>query len=679
MYEKSICNRDEFYSEQAKKLLTWDTMFEQVTYENFDTCEFKWFIGGKLNACYNALDRHVKTNPKKIALIYDGNDGEKMTYTYQELLTNVLKVANLLKSKNLKMNDCVTIYMPVVPETFFVALACSRLGLIHNFVFGGFSSSSLAWRIEDSKSTFLITVDQIRRGDMKINFLENALEAAKEINEPIDILVFSMNSTKVCQNENVIYYHNECLSDAFLPCVPVDSEYPLFYMYTSGSTGKPKGIVHTTGGYLLSTLLSTKYIFDFSENDVFFCTADMGWLAAGSHSLYGPLCLGGTTIVFGGTPVYPDYFRLFKIINDYGCTHLYTAPTVIRILLRHFKNMLCQGNQDYSEESIKSKYPMKNLKIIGSVGEPLNYVAYQWYKTYFNNLPIIDTYWQTESGAVMLCPMLGTSEKPMSVGLPFFGMKPYIVRDIGDNEVLYGSQAKNMNKYELMSENSDNKENESKDETVSNVNRNINEQDNIIIGNNGKKYIVCQKNEPGILIFKGQWPSVVRTILNDPERYKQSYWHVFNNFYYTGDMAICDNDGMYFIMGRSDDVLNVSGHRLSTTQIENVVSGIPGIVEVAVVPADDEITGQAIIIYALKSIDYEISDETLAEKIKFNLRKKIGRIVHPKKILFVEDLPKTRTGKIMRRILRGVYSGNDYGDVSACANIESLLKLQGKQ
>ncbi|KAM0688367.1 acetyl-CoA synthetase [Conglomerata obtusa] len=868
LYKQSITDRETFYKQQAEKLLTWHTPFEKVVEEDFDECRFAWFTGGRLNACYNALDRHInatcnvgtneldKTNNEKLALVYDGNDGEHAQFTYRHLLNRVLIVTNALKNHGLTTHDCITVYMPVVPATFFAALACARLGIVHNFVFGGFSPSSLAWRIKDSRSKAVITVGKVRRGDGEIDFLENVKIAAGEVDYNLKVFLFDeemnfsidecdqigkidnhKNSTccdairyesnyedekenlhenndklltkntdrkeninKKCFDENK--KTNKSLTiirigidgdSSFIPCVPVESEHPLFYMYTSGSTGKPKGVVHTTAGYLLNTLLTTKHAFKFDKSDAFFCTADMGWLAAGSHSLYGPLGLGGTTVVFGGTPIFPDHFRLFKIIDKYNVTHLYTAPTVIRMLQRHFKT-----NQ-YSLDNIRMSYPMKYLRILGSVGEPLNREAFQWYKTFFNGLPIIDTYWQTESGAVMICPNLEYKEKALSAGMPFFGMQPLIVkeldgyteilntidknsvnyisigklsneiykniininkcnetlndktnvRDINNNKDSNNINNKDSNNNDININNNNNNIDNNKDSinnnsninnNISNINSNNNSNNssintnsannNIITAFDGRQFVVCEANEPGTLIFKGQWPSIIRDILNDNERYKDSYWKHFKSYYHTGDEAVKDNDGYIYILGRFDDVLNVSGHRLSTAQIENVVCEVKGVSEAAVVPADDEITGQAIVIYVVRddtrnsdtksselgnsiavnkyadaknkelsntelvdniicntkisrtenfydsTDNLSFTDDELKLKIKNDLRNKIGRIVNPKEIYIVEDLPKTRTGKIMRRVLKGILNKKDYGDISACANVEIIGKIK---
>ncbi|KAF9763101.1 Acetyl-coenzyme A synthetase [Nosema granulosis] len=610
-YDFSVSNKEEFWREKGSSLITWDKMFEQV--HNGDFCSSRWYDGGQLNACYNCIDRHYNLEPDRVALIYSDNDNNCTSFTFAECLKYICKVATLLKEKGLKKGDCVAIYMSMCPEAVFAALACARLGLIHNCIFGGFSPDSVLLRIEDSNSKFLITSNVVERASSKISFWENVETVVCK--RPMDILVFDVETKSETKYDKPkalglsTAYWSDLKNNSvdFIDHEPVDSEDILFYLYTSGSTGKPKGMVHTTAGYLVYAALTTKECFSLQKRDVFACTADIGWITGHTYSIYGPLLNGVTTVLFGGTPVHPDYYRLYKLVESLGITQLYTAPTVVRTLRKYF-----------STNEFVGSYNLNSLRLLGSVGEPINKEAYKWFTESFNNLHIVDSYWQTETGGIMIAPIPNTIlGQPECASLPFYGIEPVVIKEESTDNEIYEAEP-----YEL-----------------------------------------------GRICFRGSWPGIARTILNDDQRYKSSYFY-YKGLYFTGDEGYMDKDNLFWIRGRADDVINVSGHRLSTAEIESAACTDPNVAEAAVVAVEDEITGQGLCFFiALKN---NISEEEANKSLKKTLRSKIGKLVNPQKIIICKGLPKTATGKIMRRVLRDILTGAVSEDLSTCINIDSI-------
>lgn len=607
-YLKSINNTDTYWSNKAKILIEWDKEFKEVFNNIFESS--KWFIGGKLNACYNCIDRHVKESPDKIAIIYTDNDNCITKYTYKQCLDNICRISNTLVSKGLQKGDCVTIYMAMCPEAVFSALACARMGVIHNVVFGGFSSNSLLLRMEDSNTKFLITCDIAKRASSNINFWETVDKVLDD--KKLDVLLFDFESRPVKDNINIVYWSDILKEDVkFISPVSVDSEDTLFYLYTSGSTGKPKGMVHTTGGYLVYAAHTTKECFDLKSNDIFACTADIGWITGHTYSIYGPLLNGITTVIFGGTPVYPNYYRLFSLVETCRITQLYTAPTVVRTLQKYF-----------STTTFENKYNLSSLRLLGSVGEPINKEAYKWFTEAFDNIHIVDTYWQTETGGIMVAPLPNTIPgQPECASLPFYGVDVAIVRPGSSKDSVIEANA-----YEL-----------------------------------------------GHVVFKKSWPGISRGVLNDSKRYLSSYF-CYKNCYFTGDEGYKDSEGLIWIRGRADDVINVSGHRLSTAELESAACTDIHVAESAVVAVEDEITGQALNIFIVLKNGANI--ETAKDSVKKTLRSKIGRLVHPKNIYICRGLPKTATGKILRRVLRDLINGNVSEDLSTCINTEDIQAIK---
>lgn len=617
MYGDSIANREVFWASQARSLLKWDKMFTKVHNGGFESS--KWFEDGMLNACYNCVDRHAASSPDKVAIIYDGNDGESVHYTFRDVLDEVIRISTILKNEGLEKGDTVAIYMAMSPHAVFSALACARLGLVHNAIFGGFSADSVSLRLDDSNAKFLIVQDVVERQASTINFLENTKIALLE--RPIPVLVFdtALDETRILSElegvrgrvlvwSKVMRKENE-----FIPCVPVNAEDRLFYLYTSGSTGKPKGIIHTTGGYLLYATLTSRVCFDLRENDVFACTADIGWITGHTYVIYGPLSNGVTTVVFGGTPFYPSYYRLFKMVEKHRITQLYTAPTVIRTLRKHF-----------STTPLVHSHDLTSLRILGSVGEPINKEAYLWFTKSFNGCPVVDTYWQTESGGVLIAPIPYVVDgKPECACLPFLGQEVVIAGSSSTSDCVVEAKP-----YEL-----------------------------------------------GHVLFKSSWPGITRGILGDAERFRKGYF-CYNGFYFTGDEGYRDSDGYVWVRGRADDVINVSGHRISTAEVESAACTDPYIAEAAVVAEDDEITGQALCFFVVLKDGKALSEEARIS-LRTTLRSKIGRFINAKSIYICEGIPKTATGKIMRRVLRNILVGDAPGDVSTCTNVDVIEDLKG--
>ncbi|TBU02761.1 acetyl-coenzyme A synthetase [Hamiltosporidium tvaerminnensis] len=652
-YIMSIRNTDDFFDLSATKYLTFDKKYDSVYNKD------GWFVGGKINACYNCVDRHCLKYGDKKALVYVSNEGEILSYTYNSLKKEINKYCEYIMSVvDITKMDAITIYMPNMPETVFAMLGCARLGIPHNVVFGGFSVDSLAMRIEETKSKIVVTVMKGRRGKNSINYFENVKNAVKLVkNIKVErILIYDQceDIVESCVGETKVdkFYDIDLAGDN-VPCVSVDSTHPLFYLYTSGSTGKPKGIAHSTAGYLLGSALSVSDVFCFGRSDVFFCTADLGWAAAHSLTLYGPLLVGGCTVIFGGMPLFPDNFIMLKIIDKCKVTHYSTAPTVVRMLQKVVKKEDLVG---------KNAYNMSRLKGIACMGEPLNKEAYAWFKNIFGSdkLPIIDTYWQTETGSVILAPENGVDCGPECVGVPFYGVEPFIAKKVEENE--------NFNEFEIRDEKrifSEIERQESEKQESKTLNQNLNEDKEI--------FVRAGVGEIGLLLLKGRFPSMAFTILNDHSRYLK-YYTKYPGYYYTGDECYMDSKGYYHIVGRADDVINVSGHRLSTMQIESVVCSSEGVVEAAVVPMNDELTGQCIVAFVVK-YDYSIC-EKIKECVKKTVRNTIGTLCNVRHVIICNELPKTRTGKIMRRVLKCLLNGECLGDITACGNLDSIEDIK---
>ena len=601
LYKSSIENPDYFWSEQAKTL-TWIKNFTKIKKTTFNgEVEIKWFDGGTLNVSYNCLDRHLKNKGHKAAIIWEGdNPDESEVITYKDLYERVCKFCNSLKKLGVKKGDRVTIYLPMIPEAAIAMLACSRIGAIHSVVFGGFSPESLKNRIMDCQSETIITANEGVRGNKKIPLLKNVKESIEQLDFIKNIVVVKRTeSNEFFDEKNDLWYH-EIVKNEQIDCdySEQSSEDPLFILYTSGSTGAPKGVLHTTAGYLLHASLSHKLIFDIKEDDVYWCSADVGWVTGHSYIVYGPLCNGSTTLMFEGIPTYPSGSRFWQVIDKHEVTIFYTAPTAIRALMGLGDDLVNSTKRD-------------TLRILGTVGEPINPEAWKWYYEIVGRgvCPIVDTYWQTETGATLIAPFASaTPTKPGSATLPFFGIEPIIV----DNE---GNELKGP----------------------------------------------CEGN----LCIQDSWPGIMRTVYNDHKRFVKTYFSTFKGKYFTGDGCKRDEDGYYWITGRVDDVINVSGHRLGTAEIESALVLNSKVSEAAVVGFPHKIKGQGIYAFVTLMKNTELSSDLRNELLRW-VRQIIGPIATPDEIQWAPNLPKTRSGKIMRRILRKVACGEEdsIGDVS---------------
>ena len=617
IYRRSIEDPEGFWGEMAKQL-DWYRKWDKVLVEDFKEAKHEWFVGGKLNVCYNCLDRHVKTWKKnKAALIWEGDIGDSKVLTYQQLYHKVCKFANVLKKLGIKKGDRISIYLPMILELPIAMLACARIGAVHSVIFGGFSADALRSRVLDCGAKLLVCCDGYYRGGRVIRSKDNADEVLNACPDVKNVVVVKRADIGVAMKEGRDHWwHDGMAAEDIKPCCEpeiMDAEDPLFILYTSGSTGKPKGVLHTQAGYLLYVMQTMKWIFDLKEEDTFWCTADIGWVTGHSYIVYGPLGLGVTSLMFEGVPTYPHPDRFWDIVEKYQVSIFYTAPTAIRAIMR-------EG------EDWPNKHDLSSLRILGSVGEPINPEAWMWYYNVIGKerCPLLDTWWQTETGGVLIAPLPGAiPTKPGSATLPFPGVEPAVLREDGS---------------------------------------------------------IADVNEGGYLVIKKPWPGLMWGVFGEPNRFKDTYFIRFPGVYNTGDGARVDEDGYYWLMGRIDDVINVSGHRIGTAEVESALVSHEKVAEAAVVGMPHEIKGQGIYAYVTLNAGEEAS-ETLEEELVAHVRREIGSIATPDKIQFADSLPKTRSGKIMRRILVKIAAGvGDLGDISTLADpsvVDSLV--EGRQ
>jgi len=609
LYKRAEEQPAEFWGELAEKELFWFEKWSKVF--EWNPPYVKWFVGGKTNVSYNCIDRHLATHRKnKVAILWEGEPGDQRMITYQELYRLVARFANVLQSRGLKTGDRAVIYMPMIPELPVAMLACARLGIIHSVVFGGFSAEALKVRIQDLEAQVVITADGGWRRGKEVKLKPAVDDALADCPTVRDVIVYRRTGTALEMKAGRDLWWHELDERAGETCdaVPLDSEAPLYVLYTSGTTGKPKGIVHTTGGYLLQATMTMQWVFDLHDQDTYWCTADIGWVTGHSYIVYGPLSAGATTVMYEGAPDFPQPDRYWRLIEKYRVNILYTSPTAIRSFVR-------QGDQ------WPNAHDLSSLRLLGSVGEPINPAAWEWYyKTIGKErCPIVDTWWQTETGAIMISPIPGAvPAKPGSATLPLPGILPEVV-DM-----------------------------------------------------NGKH---VEANREGFLVIRQPWPSMLRTIWRDPQRYEEQYWKRIPGCYLTGDAARRDSDGYYWVLGRVDDVMNVSGHRLSTMELESALVRHPAVAEAAVVGKPHEITGQAVVCFVtLKEGKWDT--EQLAQDLRQWVAHEIGGFARPEQIRFSEALPKTRSGKIMRRLLREIVTSHTVvGDVTTLEDLSVVTRL----
>ncbi len=611
MYRQSLDDPDTFWGDAANELhwfKTWDQVME------WDEPFVKWFVGGKTNLAYNCLDYQVEQGRgDKKAILWEGEPGDERKVTYSELLKEVSKFANVLKDRGVAKGDKVAIYMPMIPEAAVAMLACARIGAVHSVVFAGFSAGALASRINDANAKVLITADGQNRKGSETPIKDNADEALQDTSSIETVVVVKRTEQEVnMQDGRDVWYHEviEGVSDE-CPAEEMDAEDPLFILYTSGSTGAPKGVLHTTGGYQTYTYLTSKYVFDLKDDDVFWCTADVGWITGHSYIVYGPMLNGVTQVMYEGAPTYPKPDRMWEMVEKYKATVFYTAPTAIRAFIK--------AGREHPE-----KHDLSSLRLLGTVGEPINPEAYTWYREVIggDRCPVVDTWWQTETGGIMITTLPGVHDaKPGAAGKPFFGVEPAIM-DVEGNEQ--------------------------------------------------------PADQGGYLVVKRPWPSMLRTVYGDDDRYRAEYWTEIPHVYFAGDGARTDKDGYFWIMGRVDDVVNVSGHRLGTMEVESALVAHEAVAEAAVVGVPDEDKGQAIVAFVMLEGEREGSDE-LSQALRTQVSNEIGAIAKPREVRFAEELPKTRSGKIMRRLLRDIAAGEaTSGDISTLENKEAVEKLMQK-
>ncbi|TAQ89147.1 hypothetical protein B7494_g2533 [Chlorociboria aeruginascens] len=607
LYKESITEPEKFWARLARELLTWQRDFQTVHAGTLINGDNSWFLEGQLNASYNCVDRHAIKNPDKPAILYEADEeGEGRTLSYGELLREVCKVANVLKQMGVKKGDTVAIYLPMIPEALIAFLACARIGAVHSVVFAGFSSDSLRDRVIDAQSKVVITTDEGKRGGKLIGTKKIVDDALKQCPDVTHCLVYKRTGAEVPMTPGRDWWWHEEVEKwpAYIAPEPMNSEDPLFLLYTSGSTGKPKGVMHSTAGYLLGAAATGKYVFDIHDNDKFFCGGDVGWITGHTYVVYAPLLLGVATVVFEGTPAYPNFSRYWDVIEKHEVTQFYVAPTALRLLKRA------------GDQHVKSQ--MKHLRVLGSVGEPIAAEVWKWYFEIVGKeeAHVVDT------GSHVITPLAGvTPTKPGSASLPFFGIEPAIIDPVSGEEI-HGNDVE------------------------------------------------------GVLAFKQPWPSMARTVWGAHKRYMDTYLNVYKGYYFTGDGAGRDHEGYYWIRGRVDDVVNVSGHRLSTAEIEAALIEHHAVAEAAVVGINDELTGQAVNAFVAIKDGNQINDQ-LKKDLILQVRKSIGPFAAPKAIFVVPDLPKTRSGKIMRRILRKILAGEEdqLGDTSTLSDPSVVDKI----
>lgn len=621
LWEESVSNPSEFFAKAAKEHLHWDKPFQTTKSGDLLNGNIAWFLEGELNAAFNCVDRHAFATPDKVAIIHEGDEPNNVRkITYNELMQEVCRMANVLKNLDVRKGDNIVIYMPMIPEAIYAMLACARIGAVHSVVFAGFSAESLHDRIIDCGARIVITADEGKRGGRYVatkKIVDEALKSKEDAHQVDRVIVCKHTGSDVPMTTNRdLWWHEEvAMARPYCPPVPVCSEDPLFLLYTSGSTGKPKGVVHTTGGYLLEAAMTVKYIFDYHPDDIYACMADLGWITGHTYITYGPLCLGATTILFESTPTYPDPSRFWDLVAKHKVTQFYTAPTAIRALKR------------LGDEWVE-KHDLSTLRVIGSVGEPINPEAWEWYyeKVGHSRCAVVDTYWQTETGSIIISPLPGAiPTKPGSATFPFFGIQPVIL-DPATGEELQGNDVS------------------------------------------------------GVLAISQPWPSMARTVYNNHYRYMETYLKPYPGYYFTGDGATRDKDGYIFINGRVDDVINVSGHRLSTAEIESALILDANVAEAAVIGGHDDLTGQCIHAFCTLKPDTAENSENLIQNLVLQVRKTIGPFAKPSAIYVVSDLPKTRSGKILRRVLRKIVNNehDQLGDTSTMADPGILHQLVEK-
>jgi acetyl-CoA synthetase len=615
LYKQSIEDMEGFWGEQAKSI-DWFKPYDKV-WEKTDLFPGKWFVGGKLNVAYNCIDRHVIAgNGDRVAIIWEADEpGQVRKFTYNELLKEVSKVANAMRSKGLKKGDRVTIWLPMIPELAIIMLACARIGVIHSIVFGGFSKEAVKDRIEDSDSRLLFTSDETLRAGKTYPKMADVVKIMDKVPTIEHVIVVKRSGNEVPHTDKDIWYH-DFIDGMSEECEPeqMDSEDTLFILYTSGTTGKPKGVKHTTAGYILHTSFTHRVVFNYKEGEVWYCTADIGWITGHSYIVYGPLANGATTLMFESVPTYPDVDRFWDIVERHKVNQFYTAPTAIRALMRH------------GDEPV-NRHDLSSLKVLGTVGEPINPEAWTWYHRVVGKerCPIVDTYWQTETGGFIMTPIAtATPTKPGSCCLPFLGIKPIIFDLEGDE--------------------------------------------------------ITEANEGGYFAIGQPWPGMLRDVWGNTERFKSTYLEKYPGYYYTGDGARRDDDGYYWILGRLDDVMKVSGHRIGTMEVESALVSHPKVAEAAVAPFPHKIKGQAIWAFVTLMGKVEKSAK-LSKEIRMHVREEIGPVFQPDVIQFADALPKTRSGKIMRRILKAIASGTEIGNVTTLADpsvVDVLLEERKK-